>query len=579
MITLHCNYKDYGSGLLLQNLDLRLLPKVRYGLLGPNGWGKSTLLRILAKIDPEFSGFITYEPGLRVAFVAQEAQFDPGLDTISWLSTQALELRSKKQELEEALGLPENESRLDGLLQRYSACLEEYEAAGGDEAEQKALTLLEKVGLYDQAFTPASKLSGGEQGKLRLLAALDQRPDVLLLDEPGNHLDLWGLEWLEQTLENYRGTLVVVSHDRRLLERLTTRTLSLYPSGEKKQGIQDFAGPYSRWRIDRIQKAARQGMGWEADRQHLARLEKVVQRFREFARNTADPAWGKRLRAKRSQLEQAKKTATEKPRLTAKAVTIDFGSGETASHIGLEVRGHQVSRGGRVLLNPVDFFIESGQRVALIGRNGSGKTSLIDDILRLGSWEHPQIRLGPSQKLGVVAQTRKGCDLDQTVVDHFLLLSPCRREEVISYLRPYRFESKDLDTQLGDLSGGQWNLFQIARAARTGANFLILDEPTNHLDLDARENLESALESFSGTLLVVSHDRWFLGAVCNRVLEIRNCRIGETDFLSYLDDGNENDQRKREKEAEEALGQGRWSEAQKKGKALARASRSGPSSR
>ena len=585
MIQSTIQYKDYGNGLLLQNIQLQINKGQRYGLLGPNGCGKSTLLRILAGHDREFSGSLNTEPEQKVVLVSQEADFDAHgdsqTDTLTWMCRHALRLRAELRALEVSMAEPDGADPMERLLSRYQRVLDAYENVGGDQAEDKALSLLERLGLEEAAFTPVQALSGGEQGRIRLTAALEQRPDVLLLDEPGNHLDLWGLAWLEQVLQSFRGTLLMVSHDRRLLEQLCTRTLSLYGTG-----LENYPGTYSGWRINRIQTAASQGMSWEADRQHIARLEQVVKRFQGFARITKDPAWGARLRAKRTQLAQKKASATQRPSLSSTPVDIQFHSQQAGSHTALELRSHEVVRGSRTLVEQADLFIASGQRVALAGRNGSGKTSLIDDILRLGHWDHPTIRIGPTQNIACIAQTRKGFDLDQTVLDHFLLLSPCRREEVISFLRPYRFSATDLDKTLGQLSGGQWNLFQLARASRIGANFLILDEPTNHLDLDARENLEQALGDFVGTLLVVSHDRWFLDSVCQRVVEIRDGRLWDggltpAEFLEtvaqeagqkdyYAGVTEEGQRREQERMAEQAIRQGQWQAAKKQGKSMAR---------
>lgn len=581
MINIHINSKDYGSGLLLQGVKLRLDRGKRYGLLGPNGCGKSTLLKIIAQEDLDFSGFIQPDPELRLSYVSQEPEFDSQVDTISWLCSKAIELRTKLRAVEQDMANPLLVGTMEKLLERYQNLLDAYQEVGGDDAEDQALRLLARVGLEDRAFTPASRLSGGEQGRLRIMAALEQRPDVLLLDEPGNHLDLWGLAWLEDVLESFKGILIMVSHDRRLLESTCGYTLSMYGSA-----LEEFHGTYSGWRINRIQRAASQGMGWQADRQHIARLEEVVRRFQEFARNTKDPAWGARLQAKRTQLAHAQERATQRPRLEQQPVDIQFQSQQAPSHTALELRGWKVSRGDRTLIQDARLFIASGERVALVGRNGSGKTSLIDDILVNGNWDHREIRLGPSQKLACIAQNRKGYDLNQTILEHLLLLSPCRREEVISFLRPYRFLAGDLDKPLGDLSGGEWNLFQLARAARFGANFLILDEPTNHLDLDARENLEQALEEFSGTLLVVSHDRWFLDSVCQRVVEIREARLwdeglspqefltsvaqeaGQGDYYSATQ--TERELRTQERQAEQAIREGRWADAKKQGITMAK---------
>lgn len=567
-ISIKC--KDYGEGPCLENCDLVLQKGGRYGFIGPNGSGKSTLLRIIAGLDRDFSGFVQFEPGLKVVFVAQESDFIPGTDLIAWLCAEALRLRTELRRLEEAMGFEQDSTSLHRLLGRYQTCLDAYELCGADDAEDQALRFLDRLGLYGRAFAPVEALSGGEQARLRLARALDQRPDLILLDEPGNHLDFAGLAALEASLGDFRGTLIMVSHDRRLLEKVSSHTLVL-----EDRRIQSYGYPYGTWRIERIQKAASQGMAWQADRRKVERLEEVVRRFREFARNTADPAWGKRLRAKETHLSLARAEATDRPNLDRNRLGVTFQAELGSSYTALEIKEHQVIRGGNLLYKVSNCFMASGDRVALLGPNGSGKTSLVKDILELGDWNHQNLRLGPSQKVAYLAQTRGDFDLSQTMVDHFLLLSPCRREEIISFLKPFRFASADLDKKLGQLSGGQWNLFQLARAIRLEANFLILDEPTNHLDLDARESLEDALQDFKGTVLAVSHDRWFLDAVCTRVWEIHGGRLHDRalspgEYFSLLDFDQTGKPDGVEKEALKALSRGEYGLARDIGKSLAK---------
>lgn len=569
-MNIHIHRKDYGSGICLEHCQFSLNKGDRYGLIGPNGSGKSTLLRIMAGLDLDYSGAVQVESGTRVAFVSQEADFPPHLEVLDWLCAGAYKLRSDIRDLEEAMASPLESQALEKILLKYQHCLDEYEAMGGVDAEDQALRFLERSGLYHRAFAPLSVLSGGEQSRLRLGRALDGRPDVLLLDEPGNHLDFAGLANLEEKLDQFRGTLLMVSHDRRLLEKTCTQTLVL-----ENRRITCFGASYGSWRIERIQQAASQGMAWQADRKKVERLEELVRRFREFARNTADPAWGKRLRARETHLAQAKASATDKPNLDKNRLGLNFQADAGPSHTALEIKGYDTSRGGRILYHVPYCFMASGDRVALIGANGSGKTSLIKDILAEAHWDNKELRLGPSQRLACLAQTREGFEPAQTMVDHFLLLSPSRREDIISFLKPFRFGAQDMDKELGQLSGGQWNLFQLARAIRLEANFLILDEPTNHLDLDARESLEDALQDFRGTILAVSHDRWFLDAVCTRVWDIRKGELVDTglspaEYFSLVDHDLEGKPEPGEKDALKALRGGDYESARKLGKNLAK---------
>jgi ATP-binding cassette subfamily F protein 3 len=298
-----------------------------------------------------------------------------------------------------------------------------------------------------------------------------------------------------------------------------------------------YAGNYSAYRLERLKQAAGQGQDWQADRKRIERLEALVRRFAEIARSRPDPAWGKRLRARRSQLERVKAEATERPDLGNRDARVSFLGEASKADLALRVQDYSKSYAELVILEPSGFTVMNGERVALVGDNGSGKTSLVRDIVERGSWDDATLRIGPSMIVGYCAQAQEVFDRSRTVEDEFLKILPNRRE-AFAHLGRFLFTWDDLDKKIADLSGGELNRLQLARASALRANFLILDEPTNHLDIPTREAVEDALAEFEGTVLVVSHDRYFLEKAADRVVFIADRRLVEYegDFLEYWRD-------------------------------------------
>ncbi len=296
----------------------------------------------------------------------------------------------------------------------------------------------------------------------------------------------------------------------------------------------EYAGGYSAYRIEKLSRAAGQGKEWQADRKKIERLEALVRRFAEIAAARPDPAWGKRLRARRSQLEREKEAATGKPSGASRRMSVAFSAAESRADYALLVRGYRKAYGERVLFEDAGFDLLAGERAALIGPNGSGKTSFLRDLVARASgaaenrWDTGEaIRVGPSMVIGYCAQEQELFAGGKTVGEEFLDLG-AKSDEAFRLLRRYLFDRSILDTDVAALSGGERNRLQIARAVFLGANFLVLDEPTNHLDIESREALEEGLADFAGTILAVSHDRWFLEKVAERIILVES-----RGFLAY----------------------------------------------
>lgn len=510
--------KDFGGEPVLTGVSLSLEPGSKTALVGRNGTGKTTLVRILLGLDEDFRGTVIRAPRIRVGYVPQHVEPPEGVSALEWLLNEVKEERSRLVRLEHEMA-DGSGAALERLLAEYGALREAYEERNGDQAEDQARRLLSRAGLAGTADREAARLSGGERNVLALVKALMENPDLLVLDEPGNHLDFWGLSWLEDFLRGLPKAVLLVSHNRWLIDRVADRVLEL--EGGK---LAEYAGGYSAYRMEKLRRAAGQGADWQADRKRIERLEELVRRFEQIARARPDPAWGKRLRARRSQLAREKEAATQKPVLDGRRIELDFRDADSRSDIALDVRGYSKSFGDRALFDAASLDVLTGERVALVGRNGSGKTTFLKDLVEHGNWDHGILRIGPSMRVGYCAQDRTVFRPERTVVQEFEALD-AKREETWKLLKRFLFRPEDLDRRIDTLSGGELNRLQLARAVYLKANLLILDEPTNHMDIPGCEAVEDGLAEYPGTILAVSHDRYFLEKVADRVVLLEDGRF------------------------------------------------------
>lgn len=501
--------KAFGIQEVFKDVSFMVAKGEKIGLVGVNGSGKSTLVKCL--LQPEYAdrGTISFEPGIQVGYVEQG--FGSIGDESVWdfmlkANPEILALRKKLKDLETA-----SASGSQDVLDSYARVTQRYEYLDGYNYEAKL-----KMVLFGLAFPEsmwqmnASTLSGGQKTRLMLAAALVSSPDFMLLDEPTNHLDIRMMEWLEGYLRDFRGGVLVVSHDRAFLDHVTTRILEM--EGGR---LRSFTGNYTKYLaqkdiLTRTEKAA-----YEAQQNYIAEQEAYIRRFKAGIKS-------KMARGRQSQLDRLE-------RLEAPVENETFSlrlpkAPESAERV-LILEHLKAGYGDNVLVQNIDLVLRRREKVGLIGPNGSGKTTLLRTILGEIPALGGEAKIGNRVKIGYFSQSYERLDPKQTLLDNFLTEYGLTDEQTRSLLGGMLFHGDDVFKEIGTLSGGQKARLVLLKLVLDGANLLILDEPTNHLDILAKETVEAALELFDGTVLVVSHDRYLVNEVTNRIWEIEDGQI------------------------------------------------------
>jgi ATP-binding cassette subfamily F protein 3 len=511
--------KSLGIKQIFSGACLQINPGEKYGLIGPNGCGKTTLLNMLSGHDRDYRGDIQGAADIRIGYLRQQLHYSGSL-TVEQAVLKDYEKAIHDLRAAEELLAHAGPEKMDEALLAYQKARDAYDRQGIDHIISRTRGMLAALGIPLTLKQPIKTLSGGEKKLLALVCALIKEPDLLLLDEPDNHLDFKGLSWFEDFLKNLKKTVIIVSHNRYLLDRVCSLILEI-----DKQKIYTFKGNYSTYRMEKLKKQTAQQADYAAVSRRLVRLEKLVKRFQEIAGRTADPAWGKRLRARKTQLQRESGRAVDNPLTHSKTIRLDLPAQNSKAAIALRLNDYSRSFGELRLFENVHLEILCGEKVGLVGANGSGKTTLLKDIVRYGEWENAKLQIGPSLKVGYMAQQQEVFGPQNTIEEEMRALGPLSREDAFKLVSRFLFSWQDMDKKIDNLSGGEINRLQLARLIYLQPTFLILDEPTNHLDIPSREVVEEAVADFKGTVLAVSHDRYFLEKITDRIVEVKDMRL------------------------------------------------------
>ena len=526
MIILQANKieRSFAGEVLFDNINLQVDERDRIALVGKNGAGKSTLLKILVGEEEPTSGEINKKKDISLSYLAQDSRFesentiyDEMLHVFDDLRRTEQQLRQMELEMGEKSG-----EDLDKLMSDYDRLSEDFRQAGGFTYEADIRAILNGFKFDESTWQmKIAELSGGQNTRLALAKMLLEKPNLLVLDEPTNHLDIETIAWLENYLVNYSGALIIVSHDRYFLDKVATITLDL-----TKHSLDRYVGNYSRFVELKEQKLATEEKNYEKQQKEIAALEDFVNR------NLVRASTTKRAQSRRKQLEKMERL--DKPEAGKKSANMTFQSEKTSGNVVLTVENVAIGYDGEVLSQPINLDLRKMNADAIVGPNGIGKSTFIKSIVDQIPFIKGEKRFGANVEVGYYDQTQSKLTPSNTVLDELwndFKLTP--EVEIRNRLGAFLFSGDDVKKSVGMLSGGEKARLLLAKLSMENNNFLILDEPTNHLDIDSKEVLENALIDFDGTLLFVSHDRYFINRVATHVLELSE--NGSTLYLGDYD--------------------------------------------
>lgn len=521
-------HKSYATHDILRGATLQINPGEHVGLVGRNGAGKTTIFRLVSGDETPDRGEVVRARGVRLGLLAQHVHFEPG----TTVHESALAAFGRLQQIEHEMHelehrMAEVDVDLEKVLERYSDLQHEFEREGGFEYAAKAEAILQGLGFdREQWSLETEKLSGGQQNRLGLARLLLAEPDVLLLDEPTNHLDVNAVEWLEEFLQSYNSAYVIISHDRYFLDRACRRIVEL-----ENGRASSYTGNYSAYLVERDERREAQQRAYENQRQ-------LIEKTEEFIRRNLAGQKTKQAKSRRTMLAKLERVD---------AVRADRSSGDfrlrsierTGNHV-LMVGEVTIGYPDKLLASDISFILRRGECLGIIGPNGSGKTTFLKTILKKISPLAGEIQWGTKVQIGYYAQQLDDLDERNEIIMELRRVAPSSATagELRSFLAKFLFTGDDVYKKVGDLSGGEKGRLALAKLIYSRVNVLVLDEPTNHLDIPSREALEEALDAYEGTILTISHDRYFLDRVATQMLALDGQGTAEHydgDYTEYHD--------------------------------------------
>jgi ATP-binding cassette, subfamily F, member 3 len=514
-------HKSFGTWPVLRGVDLVVPDGARIGIIGPNGAGKSTMLRIIAGTEPPNEGEVVRRRGVGVSYLEQNPEGDERTAE-AWVLAARPDVEAIDRELraiEAELASPRvtaDLAKMGRVLARQQDTLDRWVGVGGPGLAGEARALLVRLGFDDADLTlPTSSLSGGQRKLAAFAACLIRDPGLLLLDEPETHLDADKRELLEEVVREFDGAVVTVSHDRYLLDDTVDRIVEL-----DRGAIAIWPGNYSAFAVAKELALQRQQQQWVTQQKEIARLEEAIRRFELWASLVPNPRHIRQARNKQRQIDVMDKV--DRPVFERRRMALELRPAERGGQRVMRLRDVSATFGDDPVLVDVSLDVFRGERLGVVGPNGAGKSVLgriLAEDLEPSAGER---WAGPSVRVGYLAQGFEGQDPGLTPIDALRRSHPMYEDDAVAKLATFLFRYDQMRTPLGSLSGGERTRLELLLLMLSGANCLVLDEPTNHLDIESMEVLEGAVESFDGTAIVISHDRYLLDRLCDRILEIRD---------------------------------------------------------
>ena len=524
LISLSAVRKSFGSRAVLDGLDFAVEPRARVGVVGANGSGKTTMLKLLGGLEEPDGGTVARSRGAVVAFLPQHPLGDDrtAVETVRAARPDLDDLERELERVAGRLAAPELAADLDRMarvLHQQEELVERWEASGGPSIEGRARATLLDLGIAEADLgLPTSALSGGQRKLIALAACLAQDPDVLLLDEPEAHLDAVGRALLERLILTFDGAIVAVSHDRYLLDETVSEIAEL-----DRGRVRMWPGNYSAYTLARELELQRQQQLYVTQQKEIERLEEAIRRFKLWASWVPDKRNIRQAWNKQRQIDKMEKV--DRPVLERRKIALRLHPHARGGQRVFELRHAAMRFGDDAVLDDVELTVVHGERVGVVGPNGAGKSVLLKLVVGELEPTEGEVWVGPSIRIGYLAQDQETLDLDATPLDTVRLAHRCSEGEAVSLLMKFLFPYEQVRRANRLLSGGERTRLQLLLLMLARPNLLVLDEPTNHLDIDSVEALEAALEEFDGTVCVISHDRYFLDRIVDRIVEVREGEV------------------------------------------------------
>ncbi|MGM0828686.1 MAG: ribosomal protection-like ABC-F family protein [Bacillota bacterium] len=500
--------KMFGGHLIFEELSFEIPERARIGLVGRNGTGKTTIFKLLSGVESPDKGLVHLKKGAKVGYLAQIPHYSEGtkgIDVLRSAFSDLIKTGERLKELEFQMGKEQDADTLNRLLEEYGKIQDRFTLAGGYEIDSNISKIVNGLDIRELVDKDFNDCSGGEQTKLCLGLILLKKPDLLLLDEPTNHLDIGAVEWLEDFLKEYEGTVVCISHDRYFLDNVITKVYDL-EDGE----LTIYHTNYSGFVKEKEERLMIEFQAYQEQQKKIKKMKEAIKRLREWA-NQANPpneALHKRARNMERALERMEKI--KRPVLDRKKMGLEFEETDRSGKIVFSMDGASKSYGDKSLFSDADLLVHFKDRTAIVGQNGTGKSTIIRMLLGEETADAGVVKIGSNVKLGYLSQHFTVADPSVRLIDAFREEVPVTEGDARHILARFLFYGPNVFRKVGQLSGGEKMRLRLAQLMHQDINFLVLDEPTNHLDIDSREVLEDALEDFKGTILAVSHDRYFL---------------------------------------------------------------------
>lgn len=515
--------KIYGGNTIFKNISFEIKMGDRVGLVGRNGSGKTTLLKLLAGEENIDSGQIHWKKGTQIGYMKQMPDFDHHMMTkeilrIAFASLLQIEQNMKKIELQ--MSNPENNQKMERLINEYGQLQEAFLSQGGYEIESEIKKVVSGLNMLDLLNKQFSMLSGGEKTKVELAYILLKNPDFLLLDEPTNHLDLISVEWLGNFLKSYEGTIIIVSHDRYFQDEMVNKILDL-DEGE----IQQFNTNYSGYVKEKEELLLKEFHDYQEQQKKIKKMKEAIKRLRDWANRANPPNEGLHKRARNMERALERMEKLNRPTLQQKKMNLDIESSNRSGKDVVILEDVDKGFANHNLFEQVNMHILYGQKVAIVGENGTGKSTLIKLILQETLPDKGEVKVGSNIKIGYLSQHVFTTRDDESMLHVFREEVKVTEGQARQILAKFLFYGHSVFKKISQLSGGEKMRLRLAQLMHQDTNFLILDEPTNHLDIESLEILEEALENYNGTILAVSHDRYFLNKLFERIYWIKDEKV------------------------------------------------------